>query len=482
MATNHPFSHFLRGFGILLFLLQIKDGQGLIPTTTTTTTTTMTTSILSFQRFRSSSSSSSSSSFSRIYLLPFETTESTEIWSDASSSSSSSKEDEPIFSCALNFDNIYEPYISPLDSESTFLTYTEDGLVVPAGPLGQFKERLANALSEPIVELTIALSVILSSLLVALGTLDGLDPYRDLLKDGEIFVSIVFGLDFFGRWFSSSKEPGKHVFDIQFALDVVVVILPLIVSLTPTTTMGWDDSLMMPKALTSPSGLINLELLRVLRLRRVLKDLASFERFAERVVLIGSRRPLGTNPNTSTTTTTVKTLVQEWQLQLARVLLSLFTLVSVASGLVYTAENGVNPDINNYFDALYFGLTTLTTVGFGDITPITVTGKLVVCGSILVGVAVVPAQAAALVEALLEREELKRRSMRGGGRRRRSSPRPASSSSSSSSFSFFTGGKSSSSSEKQVFTINMEQVCSNCGATFHWAGAEYCYSCGELLD
>ena len=38
----------------------------------------------------------------------------------------------------------------------------------------------------------------------------------------------------------------------------------------------------------------------------------------------------------------------------------------------------------------YFGLTTLTTVGFGDITPITFQGRLVVMGSILVGIAVIP--------------------------------------------------------------------------------------------
>jgi len=48
-------------------------------------------------------------------------------------------------------------------------------------------------------------------------------------------------------------------------------------------------------------------------------------------------------------------------------------------------------------------------VGFGDITPVTFQGRLVVCASILVGVAILPAQTAGLVEALLdfqkEREE-----------------------------------------------------------------------------
>lgn len=352
---------------------------------------------------------------------------------------------DPAF-CVINFDNINEPYLSPLYSESTFVEFTEDGLCVPAGPVGKFKEQFANALAEPLVELIIAASVLLNSLLVALSTLDALNPYLEWIRGGELSVSLLFGLDFLGRWFSSSKVMGKHVLDAQFALDVVVVILPLVVGLTPEVV--WEDT-PLPDAITSPSGLINLELLRVLRLRRVLKDLATFERFAERVVL-----------GTARGEQVVNTLVQEWQLQLARVLLSLFTLVSVATGLVYTAENGVNPAINNYFDALYFGLTTLTTVGFGDITPMTVAGKLVVCGAILVGVAVVPAQAAALVEALLEREETKRLSKKKQPRdTSSSSPPPAS-----------------------VLSMDTAKVCPQCGATFHWVAAQYCYSCGEELD
>ena len=351
---------------------------------------------------------------------------------------------DPAF-CVINFDNINEPYLSPLYSESTFVEFTEDGLCVPAGPVGKFKEQFANALAEPLVELIIAASVLLNSLLVALSTLDPLDPYMDWIRGGELSVSLLFGFDFMGRWFSSSKVMGKHVLDAQFALDVVVVILPLVVGLTPEVV--WEDT-PLPDAITSPSGLINLELLRVLRLRRVLKDLATFERFAERVFL-----------GTARGEQVVNTLVQEWQLQLARVLLSLFTLVSVATGLVYTAENEVNPAINNYFDALYFGLTTLTTVGFGDIVPMTVAGKLVVCGAILIGVAVVPAQAAALVEALLEREEAKRMSKKKPTRDSSIPPAAAS-----------------------VISMDTAKSCPQCGATFHWVAAQYCYSCGEELD
>ena len=125
----------------------------------------------------------------------------------------------------------------------------------------------------------------------------------------------------------------------QFALDVAVVLLPLVFGLMPE----FVDKSSLPAWLTSPSALINLELLRVLRLRRVLRDKQSFLKF---------ERALG-----------IRTEIEDWQLQLARVLLSLFTLLSVSTGLIYTCEHGVNPCISNYFTALYFGLVTLSTVG-----------------------------------------------------------------------------------------------------------------------
>lgn len=245
--------------------------------------------------------------------------------------------------CAVNLDDLTAPFMTSMDSESTFLEYTEDGVCVPAGPVGKFKEDVANWLDQPIAEIVISSFVLFNSLLVAIGTVDFMNPYLDTIRNIQNLVGIVFLFDFMGRWISSSEDTGRHVFNPQFPIDILVVIFPLLVALTPD--VFWADT-WLPDWLTSPSGLFNLELLRVLRLRRVLKDITTFEKF-ERALGINSRG------------------VQEWELQLARVLLSLFTLVSVSSGLIYTVEHDVNPGITNYFSALYFGLTTLTTVGFG---------------------------------------------------------------------------------------------------------------------
>jgi voltage-gated potassium channel Kch len=367
---------------------------------------------------------------------------------------------EPAY-CAINLDDLTVPYISPLDSESTFIEYTEDGICVPAGRVGRLKEQTANFLKTPSVEIIIALVVVMNSLLVAISTLDSMDYYLPAIRVAETFVVTIFCADFSGRWFSSSRPTGRFVLDPQFIVDVLVVILPLVVGFTPAS---WMSGSFLPSALTQPSGLFNVQLLRVLRLRRILQDLDTFERFMERA--------LGT-------TNVQPNVVKDWQLQLARVLLTLFTLISVSTGLIYTAENAVNPNINNYFDALYFGLTTLTTVGFGDVTPVTSQGRLVVCGSILFGIAVVPAQGAALLEALLEGEQAKKDGTSTGTRNKSKTNNSAITARA------VVPGRTRNDNDdadgNNVLALDTTTRCPHCGASFHWASAQYCYSCGGEL-
>jgi len=69
---------------------------------------------------------------------------------------------------------------------------------------------------------------------------------------------------------------------------------------------------------------------------------------------------------------------------LATVNLGVFLFVT--TGLIYTLQVDVNPQIRNYADALYFTVTTLTTTGFGDITLTGTTGRMLSVGVMIVGV------------------------------------------------------------------------------------------------
>jgi len=58
-------------------------------------------------------------------------------------------------------------------------------------------------------------------------------------------------------------------------------------------------------------------------------------------------------------------------------ILGVFT-VFLSSTIMYIFEGtGNNPHINSYMDAIYWSIITISTVGYGDITPVTMVGKII---------------------------------------------------------------------------------------------------------
>ncbi|MBL0374521.1 two pore domain potassium channel family protein [Rhizobium sp. KVB221] len=55
---------------------------------------------------------------------------------------------------------------------------------------------------------------------------------------------------------------------------------------------------------------------------------------------------------------------------------NLVIFLFVMTELVFVTQVGINPHVNNFLDAMYFTVTTLTTTGFGDITLIGELGRL----------------------------------------------------------------------------------------------------------
>lgn len=51
----------------------------------------------------------------------------------------------------------------------------------------------------------------------------------------------------------------------------------------------------------------------------------------------------------------------------------------------YIVERGHNPAIHNFGDALYMAFITVTTVGYGDVRPVTPEGKIIAGGLVFVG-------------------------------------------------------------------------------------------------
>lgn len=75
--------------------------------------------------------------------------------------------------------------------------------------------------------------------------------------------------------------------------------------------------------------------------------------------------------------------------------------------IMFNAEPHVNPDsgattFGDFFDALYWATVTLTTVGYGDLTPVTDIGRFVSMLSSLFGVAVIALPSGVITASYLE--------------------------------------------------------------------------------
>jgi voltage-gated potassium channel len=90
------------------------------------------------------------------------------------------------------------------------------------------------------------------------------------------------------------------------------------------------------------------------------------------------------------------------------VLLGLAVFMFVVSVFYYQYEGGTNPEVTDYWDALYFSLVTWTTPGYGDILPLTAGGRI--CGLLLIisgllGWGILVANLAAVLAERLHRRE-----------------------------------------------------------------------------
>jgi voltage-gated potassium channel len=164
----------------------------------------------------------------------------------------------------------------------------------------------------------------------------------------------VFATDYVVRFILA---PGKLRFVKRNLLDLAVVVLPL---LAPLRILS------------------GLRALRVLRAFTVLSVIAKAQRTSRNVV----------NPQSVGTT-----------------LLILLVVISVGAALEYQFERGAaNANITSYGDSLWWAVSTVTSVGYGDKYPVTMEGRGIAALMMFVGIGTASLLAAGLTTVFVGRE------------------------------------------------------------------------------
>ncbi len=218
-------------------------------------------------------------------------------------------------------------------------------------------------------DLALLIAIVLSVLLVALESdprLRGL--YRSLFEPLELLFSSLFSLEYLLRLLCS-KRPWPYARSFFGLVDLVS-------SLPPLLTLG------------IPAGL-SLLIVRVLRLLRVFRilRLGSYLDEAQllRQALVASRRKISV------------------------FLLTIVALVVLIGTLMYVIE-GERSGFTSIPVGIYWAIVTITTVGYGDVAPVTTLGRFVASLVMLLGYSIIAVPTGIVTASLQEAQREQRQS------------------------------------------------------------------------
>ncbi|MDB2323995.1 ion transporter [Alphaproteobacteria bacterium] len=204
----------------------------------------------------------------------------------------------------------------------------------------------------------LATLILLNLVAVSLESIDSLSQkYSDLFLIFELFSVTIFGVEYIFRiWAMSANEASKFKTATGRRLEYIFSFTGLI-----------DLIAILPSLLPLFLGEVDLRWLRVLRLVRLLK-ISHYSSALEDLF------------------SAIKAEKSAFGAALYLFCIALF----VSSSLMYIAENTVQPEhFSSIPTTMWWSLITLTTVGYGDVSPITPIGKVVGAFTAIMGVCVV---------------------------------------------------------------------------------------------
>lgn len=219
----------------------------------------------------------------------------------------------------------------------------------------KYKERVHRIIFESdtyygkFFDVLLLILIVLSVILVALETVASIhDNWGKYFLIAEWTMTVIFTLEYVLRIWSTHK-PMKYVTSFFGIIDLI--------SIVPTY---------LSVILTGAHSLMVIRILRLLRIFRVFK--------MARYLAAGEY------------------IVRSIRLSASKITVFLFfiiLMVCIFGAVMYLVEGSINPAFDSIPRSIYWAIVTLTTVGYGDISPMTPLGQMVASLIMIMGYGVI---------------------------------------------------------------------------------------------
>jgi voltage-gated potassium channel len=248
-------------------------------------------------------------------------------------------------------------------------------------------------------DLVLLILILTSIVLVMLESIDEFaQKHGQFLDIAEWVITILFTFEYFAR-IISIRKPTRYIFSFYGIIDLLSTI-PKYLSLF----------------IVGSQSLIALRALRLMRVFRILK----------------LTRYIGESNN-------IMRALKASRIKIGVFIMFILILCTILGSVMYLVEGGIEESkFVSIPKSIYWAIVTLTTVGYGDISPVTSLGQFIASFIMIMGYGIiaVPTGIVTAELATLDKEEIH---------------------------------------------LNT-QSCPNCAAEGHRNNAEFCYNCGAILN
>ena len=199
----------------------------------------------------------------------------------------------------------------------------------------------------------ISVLILLNVLFVVLESVDKLDNlYGEFFRVFEVFSVVIFVVEYLMRCYVANHEKSEYKsrFHFIFSFYGIIDLLAILPFFLGFTSINSDV----------------LKQLRIFRLLRIIK----LTRYNDSMNLVFK-------------------VIRDKKNELLSTLFIAILLMIVVSSLMWSVEEPYNPSMQDIPTTMYWAVTTLTTVGYGDIAPVTNVGRILFSFFALIGIALV---------------------------------------------------------------------------------------------